>query len=121
MNAEDAQPHTDTRLATAEERRVEAEGERAVFERSRQDAEAQRNIMENKRQVTEKAREFGERLRETERLGERLVAEYSTRFLLERIEGIEAQLSQFVAQLNGIDELLKALQDQCQQLTTQQK
>jgi hypothetical protein len=97
---------------------VEAEGERQIFERSRQDAEKQRTVMEKQRQMTEKERNLGEQLRETERTSERFTAEYSTRYLLERIEGVEEQLSQFASRLVGIEELLKAMQEQLQQLTT---
>jgi DNA repair exonuclease SbcCD ATPase subunit len=73
--------------------------------------------MEHQRQVGEKERNLGEQLRETERTGERFAAEYSTRALLERIEGVEGQLAQLVSQLKGIEEDLKSLQRQLQQLT----
>jgi hypothetical protein len=120
MNAEDAQPHPDNRVESAEKSRVEAEGERQRSERSRQAAEQQRDVRENQRQVGEKERELGEQLRETERTGERFAAEYSTRLLLERIVSVEAQLSQLTSRLVGVEDLLKALQEQLQQLTTKQ-
>ena len=119
MNTADAQPHSDNRVEGAEKSRVEAEGERQVSERSRQIAEQQRHVREQQRQVGEKARELGEHLRETERTGERFAAEYSTRALLERIVGVEAQLSQLTSRLVGVEDLLKALQEQLQQLTTE--
>jgi hypothetical protein len=119
MNAEDAQPHIDTRVDIAEKSRVEAEGERQLSERSRQLAEQQRTVMEQQRQVGEKERELGERLRGTERTGERFAAEYSTRSLLERIVDVEAQLVQLTSRLGGVEELLKAMQEQLQQLKTE--
>jgi hypothetical protein len=97
---------------------VEAERERERFERSRQDAEKQRNVMENRRQVTEKEREIGERLRDTERIGERLAAEYSTSSLLAQIESFEEQISQFSSRLESIEALFKAMQEQLSQPIT---
>jgi hypothetical protein len=65
--------------------RQQAEESRELAEDQRQHTEKQRNVEENKRQMAEKHREAGEQLREVERIGDRLVAEYSTRALLARL------------------------------------
>jgi hypothetical protein len=101
-----------------EQQRQQAEHSRARAEDERQDTEKQRNVDENKRQVAEKQREVGELLREAERAGERLIVEYSTRSLLERIAGFEEQLSQFSSRLGSVEALLDAMQEQLQQLMT---
>jgi hypothetical protein len=118
MNTEETQAQANNQWEIAEERRVEAEGERERFERSRQDAEKQRYVMENRRQVTEKEREIGERLRDTERIGERLAAEYSTSSLLAQIESFEEQIPQFSSRLESIEALFKAMQEQLSLLIT---
>ena len=98
-----------------EQQRQRAEHRRKNAESERQDAEKQRNIGESTRQAAEKHREIGEDLRTSERTGERLMAEYSTRALLTRIERCEEQLSQLAARLGSVEALLNAIQEQLQQ------
>jgi hypothetical protein len=85
-------------------------------EDERQDIEKQRNIDENKRKIAEKQREVGEQLRDIRRTGEQLVAEYSARSLLTRIEGLEEQLSQVTSRLESVEILFKTMHEQLQQL-----
>jgi hypothetical protein len=110
--------NTERQWQDAEDRIENAEVERQICERNRAGAEKQREVNENKRQVGEKLREVGEQLRETERTGERLVVEYSTRALLTRIEGLEEPLAQLGSRLGSVEALLKAMQEQLQQIIT---
>ena len=104
--------NTEQQRQQAEHRRESAEGER-------QDTENKRNVNENKRQMAEKHREIGEHLRESERAGERLIVDYGTRALLERIAGFEEQLSQFAARLESVEALLNEMHGQLRQLMTE--
>ena len=99
-----------------ERQRQDAERSRERGEDQREDTENKRNINENKRQVAEKQREIGELVRDSERAGERLIIDYSSRSLLIRIEGFEQQLSQVAARLESVETLLKAMHGQLQQL-----
>jgi hypothetical protein len=110
--------HTERQWQDTEDQIENAEVKRQLSERNRAGAEKQREVDENKRQVGEKLREVGEQLRETEGTGERLGVEYSTRALLTRIEGIEEQLSQLASRLGRVEALLKAMQEQLQQIMT---
>src|SRR5262247_1293812 len=97
---------------STEQQRQQAEDRRERAEHTRQGTEKQRNVDEKKRQVAEEQREVGELLREAERAGERLIVDYSTHSLLERIAGFEEQLSQFSSRLGSVEALLHAMQDQ---------
>jgi hypothetical protein len=102
-----------------ERQRQQAEDSRDRAEDGRQDTEKQRNANEHRRQVAEKQREVGEQLRDIKRTGEQLVAEYSARSLLTRIEGLEKQSSQLTSQLQNVETLLKTMHEQLQQLMTE--
>jgi hypothetical protein len=105
-----------------ERHRQHAEESRELVEDQRQHTEKQRNVEENKRQMAEKHREAGEQLREVERTGDRLVAEYSTRALLARLEGVEERLSRLESQmLRGIEKILAHLEEFAQQPMTEQQ
>jgi hypothetical protein len=110
--------HTERQWQGTENRIENAEVERQLCERNRTGAERQREVNDNKRQVGEKLHEVGEQLQETEGTGEQLVVEYSTHALLTRIEGIEEQLSQLASRLGSVEALLKAMQQQLQQIMT---
>jgi hypothetical protein len=110
--------HTERQRQDTADRIEHAEVERQLCERNRAGAEKQREVNENKRQVGEQLREVEEQLRETEGTGERLVVEYSTRALLTQIGGIEEQLSQLASRLGRVEALLKAMQEQLQQIMT---
>jgi hypothetical protein len=102
--------------------RQQAEGSRETAEDERQDTEKQRKADEHKRQMAEKHREVGEQLREVERTGDRLVAEYSTRALLTRIEGFEERLSRLESQMfRGVEKILAGLEEFAQQPMTEQQ
>ena len=101
---------------TTERQRQQAEDGREQAEEGRRHTEKQRDIDEHHRQMAEEQREVGEFLRETERAGERLIIDYSSRSLLIRIEGFEQQLSQVAARLESVETLLKAMHGQLQQL-----
>ena len=59
---------------------------------------------------------MGELLRDTERAGERLIIEHSTRALLTRIEGFEERLCQLASRLDNVEALLRTIYGQLQQL-----
>jgi uncharacterized phage infection (PIP) family protein YhgE len=96
--------------------RQQAEDRREQAEEGRQNTEKERNASENRRQAAEKQREVGEQLRDIRRTGDQLVAEYSARSLLTRIERLEEQLSQLGSRLESVETLLKAMHEQLQQL-----
>ena len=98
-----------------ERQRQQAEDSRERVEEERQKIEKQRHANEHRREVSEKPRETGEQLRGIARTGERLVVEYSTRALLTRIEGVEAQLSHLASRLGRVEALLHAMQAQVPQ------
>jgi len=99
-----------------EQQRQQAEDGRERAEDERQDTEKRRNVDENRRQMAEKQRQAGEQLREVERTGDRLVAEYSTRALLTRIEDVEEQFSRLASRLGGVEALLNEMHEQLQRL-----
>ena len=102
-----------------ERHRQHAEDSRERAEDGRQHTEKQRDIDEHKRQMAEKQREVGELLRDTERAGEQLIIEYSTRALLTRIEGFEERLCQLASRLDNVEALLRTIHGQLQQLLSE--
>ena len=104
-----------------ERQRQQAEDRRERAEDERQHIEKQRDIDEHKRQMSEKQREVGEQLRNTERVGERLIIEYSTRALLTRIEGCEERLCQLASRLESVEALLRTIHGQLHQLISEKK
>jgi hypothetical protein len=106
----------------AEWQRQQAEESREQAEDQRQHTEKQRNADEHGRQMAEKQREVGEHLREVERTGDRLVAEYSTRALLARLEDFEERLSRLESQmLRGVEKILASLAEFAHQPMTDQQ
>jgi hypothetical protein len=104
-----------------EQQRQQAEDRRERAEDGRQHTEKQRDSDEHKRQMAEKQREVGEQLRNTERTGERLIMEYSTRTLLTRIEGFEERVCQLESRLESVEVLLRTIHEHLHQLLSEKE